>query len=134
MAMRSVRFGAALATATFSILAFSGSAQAQDVASFTDHYGFDVGDATSREFVDGLWVSLRIVQQQFISGQDMVYARAEFCNNSGTQVWRGGISVAEEEPSRAHTTFRVDAGGCRTWSEWVPRNVTQIWVFAEQAE
>lgn len=96
---------------------------------------WDVGSSSETRFMEGLTVSLKVVQRDNISGRDMIYVRGTFCNkgeNYGQGDWTGGQRISDEDRGTAHASLRVPGNQCRSWSEWLPANVRRIYVYVRR--
>ena len=128
-----LKFGMKLLVAGAAMASLAGAAQAQDITSWTNIYGFEEGYSTDREYnVEGLWVSLAITDSDTILGEPKIYARVTFCNESSNP-WSGGQRISPNYPSSSHATLRVPAGDCRSWSEWIRADATEIHVYLRRA-
>lgn len=92
--------------------------------------GWDVGAISETQSGHGLTVQLQVIQRDVISGEPMIYVRARFCN-LGFQPWSGGQRVSSRNVQATKATLRVPVNECRTWTEWLPRNVQTIYVYLQ---
>lgn len=115
------------------VVSLASAAKAQDGATLVfSRGGWDVGAVSETQYGQGLSVQLEAIQRDTIAGEPKIYIRARFCN-SGYQPWIGGQRLSERNLQITHASLRVPANECRSWTEWMPRNVQSIFVYLRRA-
>lgn len=100
---------------------------APSILTFTNNYGWKVGDVSTTQNAQGVSISFTVASSTQAGKH---YFRARICNN-GSAPWTGGVRLADAYPDRAHVTAQAQPGGCYTLSEQFMASSRSIYVWVK---
>ena len=99
------------------------------VLEFPNADGWKRGESSATENAGDLTVS---IQTKPVATKGKMSVVTTFCNNSDS-VWKGGIRVSPNTPTRSHASREISAGSCSTWEETFNEGPTTIYVYSKRA-
>lgn len=100
---------------------------APSILTFTNNYGWKVGDVSTTQNAQGVSISFTVASS---SQEGKLYFRARICNN-GSTTWTGGVRLTDSYPDRAHVTAQAQPGGCYPLSEQFMASSRAIYVWVK---
>ncbi|WP_269715475.1 hypothetical protein [Caulobacter sp. NIBR2454] len=98
------------------------------ILTFTNNYGWKVGDNSNTQNAQGISVSFTVASSTIA---DRMYYKARFCD-AGSGAWEGGMRLTATYPDRTHATIRVPQGGCTGWSDHLIANAKNIYILVDK--
>lgn len=100
------------------------------ILEFPNADGWKRGDSSGTDNAGDLTVS---IETKPVATKGKMSVITTFCNNSDT-VWKGGVRVGPNPPTRSHASKQVPAGGCSTQQETFSEGASVIYVYTKRAE
>ncbi len=100
---------------------------APSILTFTNNYGWKVGDVSSTQNAQGVSISFTVASSTQAGKH---YFRARICN-TGSTPWSGGVRLTDSYPDRAHVTAQAQPGGCYALSEQFMASSKTIYVWVK---
>lgn len=102
-------------------------AQASEVSTFRNQYGWSVGDTSTTIYNQGLQLTMRVNESY---SNSRIYPVVQFCNNSSSN-WRGSARVSSSYPDDTLFAISLAPGACYKWGEHM-ESTTNIYIIVDR--
>lgn len=100
------------------------------VLEFPNADGWKRGDSSGTDTAGDLSVS---IEARPVATKGKMSVMTTFCN-TGDTVWKGGVRVSPNPPTRSHASKQVPPGGCSKQEETFSEGASVIYVYIKRAE
>ena len=100
------------------------------ILEFNNPLGWKRGESSGTDNAGDLTVS---IETRPVATKGKMSVVTTFCNN-GDSVWKGGIRVSPNPPTRSHASRQIPVRECSTWEETFNEGPVTIFVYTKRSE